>query len=171
MNPNTLTKPSDQYTHQSYIPPNPKYFDYENRYGVPTNNQKYVVDVSPTPIIHTAGIEGFLQQKHDVVTYRIQMLYSEMGLRSYINGQILYRINYDQCTCKNLIIARGDEFLDRQRMDLENKILDLEQEKRREETAFFRDISFLNKDLRFARIEALEEKQKQALCLNMEATI
>jgi hypothetical protein len=131
----------------------------------------YDVNTPATPIHPSAGIEGFLQQKNDVVTYKIQMLYSEMGLRSYINGQILYRINYDQCTCKNLIFQKGTEFLDRQRMELEQKILDLEQEKRREETAFFRDLSFLNKELRFARIEALEEKQKQALCLNMEVPI
>jgi len=163
--------PSDQYTRQSYVPPDPKYFDYENRYGIPKNNQKYVVDVAPAPVLLTAGIEGFLQQKNEVITYRMQMLYSEMGLRSYINGQILYRINCDQCTCQSLIMQRGTEFFDRQRMDLDNKILDFEQEKRREKTAFFRDLSFLNKELSFARIEALEEKQKQALFLNMEATI
>lgn len=154
-----------------YIPPNPKYFDYENRYTSPHKNQLYPVDLTPTPISNTSGIEDFLEQRQDVINVRIQMLYSEMGVRSYINGQLLYRINYDQCTCQNLIMARGEEFLDRQRMDLENKILDLEQEKRREETALFRDLSFLNKEMRFARIEAMEEKQKQALCLNQEAII
>ena len=53
-------------------------------------------------------------------------------------------------------------------MELENKILALEQEKRREEAAFFRDLSFLTKELRFAKVEALDEHHKQALCLNME---
>jgi hypothetical protein len=131
----------------------------------------YTVDAADTPAVDTFGIEGFLQQKQDVITYKIQLLYSEMTLRSYLNGQIVYRINCDQCTCQNLILARGEHFLDRQRMDLEKKILDLEQEKRREQTAFFRDLSFLSKELRFARIEALEENQKQALCLNMEAAL
>ena len=154
-----------------YIPPDPKYFDYENRYTSSHKSQLYPVDLTPTLISGSTGIEDFLQQKQDVINTKIQMLYSEMGVRSYINGQLLYRINYDQCTCQTLIMARGDEFLDRQRMELENKILDLEQEKRREETAFFRDLSFLNKELRFARIEAMEEQQKQALCLNQEAMI
>ncbi len=165
----TLSMPSSRYTQKLHVPPDPKYFDYENRYNIPGSSQRYAVDISPTPVTHTAGIEGFLQQKQDIVTYKIQMLYSEMGQRSYINGHIIYRINYDQCTCQNLIMARGSEFLDRQRMQLENKILDLEQEKRREESAFFRDLSFLTKELRFAKIEAMEEKQKQALCLDMEA--
>ena len=53
----------------------------------------------------------------------------------------------------------GEEFFDKKRMDLEQKILDLEQEKRREEASFFRDISFLNKELRDTLIEKLEEKQ------------
>ena len=91
------------------------------------------------------------------------MLYSEMGVRSYINGQILYRINYDQCTCKNLIMARGDEFLDRQRMDLENKILDLEQEKRREETAFFRDFKFLEQGAALCQNRGAGRKTKTGL--------
>lgn len=170
MIPNPLTNPSVDYSRQLYFPPDPKYFDYENRYGI-SKSQTYAKEVAPIPVTTEAGIEGFLQQKNDVIDYKIQILYSEMGLRSYINSQILYRINCDQCTCQNLIMARGEEFLDRQRMDLEKKIIDLEQEKRREETAFFRDLSFLNKELRFARIEALEEKQKQAMCLNMEVPI
>jgi hypothetical protein len=54
-------------------------------------------------------------------------------------------------------------------VELERKIIDLEQEKRREEKDFFKDLMFLNKELRFAKIEEMEEKQKQALCLDQEA--
>ena len=68
-------------------------------------------------------------------------------------------------------MARGDEFFDRQRIDLENKILDLEAEKRREETALFRDLSFLSKELRFEKVSALEEQHKQALFKSMEEPI
>ena len=122
-------------------------------------------------MVKTLGIEEFMQQKQDINRYKIEMLYTVMGIRSYINDKLLYRINYDQCICRNLIMSRGDEFFDRQRIDLENKILDLEAEKRREETAFFRDLSFLNKELRFEKVSALEEQHKQALCLNMEESI
>ena len=165
---NNLATPSARYDPQPYSPPDPKYFDYENRYRPSKKSHLYDVPKDPVPVTHAPGIETFLEQKKDLNRYRIQMLYTEMGVRSYINGQLLYRINSDQCTCQNLIMARGNEFLDRQRMELENKILDLEQEKRREEAAFFRDLSFLNKELRFAKVEALDEHHKQALCLNME---
>ena len=156
---------------QSYIPPDPKYFDYENRCQISNKNPMYGVGAPTKLDSHNSGIENFLQQKQDVITYKIQMLYSEIGQRSCINDKLLYRINQDQCSCQNLIMGRGPVFLDRQRIELENKILDLEKEKRREETAFFSDLSFLNKELRFARVEALEEKQKQAMCLDMEAKI
>jgi hypothetical protein len=163
--------PSHQSTGQPYLPPDPKYFDYEDRYHSPHVKQSYAVPITHAPMVKTHGIEEFMQQKQDINRYKIKMLYTVMGIRSYINDQLLYRINYDQCICRNLIMSRGDEFFDRQRIDLENKILDLEAEKRREETAFFRDLSFLNKELRFEKVSALEEQHKQALCLNMEESI
>jgi len=52
---------------------------------------------------------------------------------------------------------------DKKRMDVERKIIDLEQEKRREQTDYFRDILFLKKELRETLIEKLEEKQRLAL--------
>ena len=48
-------------------------------------------------------------------------------------------------------------------MDVERKIIDLEQEKRREQTDYFRDILFLKKELRETLIEKLEEQQRLAL--------
>lgn len=171
MIPNISNHPSNPYPTLSYIPPNPKYFDYENRYGRLKKNKMYVTEPKLSANDYATGIEQFLEQKQDLNRYKIQLLYTEIGVRSYINGQLLYRINQDQCTCQNLIMARGDRFLDRQRIELENRILDLEAEKRREEAAFFRDLSFLNRELRQARIETLDEYHKQAMCLNMEAII
>ncbi|WP_419656022.1 hypothetical protein [Desulfosarcina variabilis] len=165
------SQPTERYAHQPYLPPDPNYFDYENRYRPAVSSPLYTAVDDPMSATYTPGIEEFLRQKQDLNRYKIEMLYTAMGVRSYISGQLLYRINYDQCTCRNLILSRGGEFFDRQRIDLENKILDLEAEKRREETAFFRDLSFLNKELRFAKIEALEEQHKQALCQNMEESI
>jgi len=50
--------------------------------------------------------------------------------------------------------------MDRRRIELEEKILDLEQEKRREKAGYFRDVLFLRKELRESLIEKLEEEQK-----------
>ena len=52
------------------------------------------------------------------------------------------------------------------RIELERKIIDLEQDKRMEQTSYFRDIMFLKKDLREALIEKLEENQKTEMLLD-----
>ena len=50
-------------------------------------------------------------------------------------------------------------------VELERKIIDLEQEKRKEKAGYFNDILFLKKELRETLIEKLEEEQK-AMILN-----
>jgi hypothetical protein len=55
---------------------------------------------------------------------------------------------------------------DRNRIDIERKIIDLDQEKRMEQTSYFRDILFLRKELRDAFIEKLEENQKTEMLLD-----
>jgi hypothetical protein len=65
-----------------------------------------------------------------------------------------------------MIYERGDHLWDKNRLELEHKIIDLEQDKRREESNYFRDISFIQKELRESLIEKKEEEQKANLLLN-----
>jgi len=96
------------------------------------------------------------------------MLLSEIYQRQTIKKDNLYRINLDQCSFKNLIFDMGDSVWDKRRSELESKIIDLEQEKRREQTSFFGDILFLRKELRESLIEKLEDKQKAGLLINQK---
>jgi hypothetical protein len=114
------------------------------------------------------GIEQIFQQKQEIIDSKIQMLYVEMGSRVTLKEKNLYSINNDQCSFRSLIYQMCNYVFDRRRVEFEQKIIDLEQEKRREEKDFFKDLMFLNKELRFAKIEEMEEKQKQALCLDQE---
>jgi len=154
-----------------YIPPDPKYFDYENRYAFPLPNQNSQYFITPSPLETETGIDIIFKQKQDMIDTKIHMLYSEIGERSSLKKNNLYRIDYDQCSFRNLINTVCGYVYDRRRVELEQKIIDLEEEKRREESNFFRDIMFLTKELRFAKIEEMEEKQKQALCLDQEVMI
>ena len=108
----------------------------------------------------------FIQNKQETILSRMKLLYDEIGYRSKLKDKNIYQINWDQCACKSLIYTMGEDIFDKKRIELERKILDLEQEKRREEASFFKDISFLNKELRDTLIEKLEEKQKAALILS-----
>ena len=112
------------------------------------------------------GLEQLMFQKKEIIDSRIQMLVSEIYQRHKLQNDNLYRICLDQCTCQNLILLMGENSLDNKRIELERKIIDLEQEKRRERTGYFRDILFLRKDLRETLIDKLEEEQKAKIFMN-----
>ena len=112
------------------------------------------------------GLEKLMFQKKEIIDSRIQMLVSEIYQRHNLKKENMYQICLDQCTCQNLILLMGENSLDNKRIELERKIIDLEQEKRRERTGYFRDILFLRKDLRETLIEKLEEEQKAKIFMN-----
>ena len=109
------------------------------------------------------GLEQLMFQKQEIIHSKIQMLLSEIYQRHTLQNDNLYRISLDQCACRNLIFDMGDHLWDKKRLDFERKIIDLEQEKRREQTGYFKDVLFLRKELRETLIEKLEDKQKEAL--------
>lgn len=109
------------------------------------------------------GLDMFLGLRQEVLDTKIGLLTNEIDTRQQLKQANLYRMNLDQCECQNQIMLLGQHLWDKRRMQLEQHILRLEEEKRREETSCFRDIMFLNKELRLALIEGLEERQKAAM--------
>jgi hypothetical protein len=114
------------------------------------------------------GLEQFMCQRKELIDSKIQMVFSEINQRYQLKEENLYQINLDQCSCRTFAYMLGDHVWDRRKIDLERKIIDLEQEKRREKTNFFRDILFLRKELRESMIEKLEEEQKSRLLTSQE---
>jgi len=94
------------------------------------------------------------------------MVLYEINQRRIMKDENLHQIDLDQCACINLIYHIGKEYKDRRRVDIEKKIIDLEQDKRRERASYFKDILFLRKELRESLIEKLEEDQKLSLFAN-----
>lgn len=127
--------------------------------------------VIPAPSVQQlpfpTGLEGLLYQRQEIIHSKIQLLLSEITQRRILKDQNLYHIDVDQCACRNIIYLIGSHYLDRRRVDIERKIIDLEQEKRREKSDYFRDILFLRKELRESLIEKLEEDQKTEVFMNM----
>ena len=112
------------------------------------------------------GLEDLLYQRQEVIDSKIRMVLTEIDQRRIMKDYHLHRIDLDQCTCHNLIYHIGKDYKDRRRVDIEKKILDLEQEKRRERADYFRDILFLRKELRESFIEKLEEDQRADVFTN-----
>ena len=108
------------------------------------------------------GIESLLAQQADLVDYRVQMIVEEIKERRRILERNIYSINLDQCAHRDIILFRSEDIWDKYRFKLEEEILGLEENKRREESAYFRDILFLKRELRDSLIERKEEDHKAA---------
>jgi len=154
----------------TYAPPLITYL-YPKRYGYPHASPAYniALPVERKAVSYATGLglEGLLYQKQEVINSKIQMVLTEINQRRIMKDYHLYRIDLDQCACQNLISFIGTHYKDKRRIDIEKKIIDLDQEKRRERAAYFRDILFLRKELRESFIEKLEEDQKAEIFINL----
>ena len=144
-----------------------KYF-YPVRYGYNKTVLLYSLSLPyyQKPAASSPGLEDLLGQRQDVIDAKIRMILKEIDQRRILKDDNLYRICLDQCTCKTLIHQLGVPYIDKRWLDLEKKTIDLEQEKRKEITSYFRDILFLRKELRESVIENLEETQKLDIFMN-----
>jgi len=153
------------YKPLSYVHMYPQYF-YPERYTAGVGyNRSYLLE-SPEKSFFGGGLDDLMLKRSKIIDSKIHLLLSDIYQRREFQKEHIYRIYLDQCNCRNLIFQLDEEIWDRKRMDIERKIIDLEQEKRMEQTSYFRDILFLKKDLREALIEKLEEKQKTDMLLN-----
>ena len=142
---------------------------YPKRYGyadsMPPDSGTLSLDRKSS---YPTGLEGLLYQRQEVIHSKIRMVLTEIDQRRVMKDYHIHRIDLDQCTCRNLIYFIGKHYMDRRRLDMEKKIIDLEQEKRRERAAYFRDILFLRKELRESFVEKLEEDQKADIFMNQQ---
>ena len=162
----TSTQPESQRHPGLYVPIDPRYLYIENRYPVTKTYNTHPLSTDTMALPYGLGVDHFIKQKQQVILSKILMLNSEIYQRHSLKGENLYHINLDQLTCRNLIYNMGEDVMDKRRIELERKIIDLEQEKRREKGNYFRDILFLRKELRGSLIEKLEEEQKASLLIN-----
>ena len=150
-----------------YVPLDPKYLYTENKTvmknGDYQNNLFSAEYKEPTLGV---GLEQLMGQRQEILSSKMKLLHSEIYKRHELADSNLYQINLDQCTCRNLIYRIGDEFFDKKRIELERKIIDLEEEKRREKANSFKDILFLQKEVRETLIEKQEEEQKANMLIN-----
>jgi len=147
-----------------YPPMDPKYLYPEKNPAI--NGYHVGLPYTDSNDQYGHGLEDLMLQRQEIIHSKIHMLVSDIYQRHKLRDENLYRICLDQCAFRNLIYQIGDYVWDRNRVELERKIIDLEQEKRREKTMYFSDILFLRKELRESLIEDLEEKQKAALLLD-----
>ena len=109
------------------------------------------------------ALDRLLAQRGELIGSRIELILADMGQRREIKDQNLYRINLDQCAVRSVVLFRGEHVWDKYRFKLEEKLLGLEEEKRQEESGYFKDILMLKKELRDYLIQHQEEAHKTGL--------
>ena len=147
------------------LPFDPKYF-YR---GVSDYRPAAVMLEQPQDQYHSPGwdrdLEEMLGLKRQVIDYKVQLVLAEIEQRRQVKESNLYRIDQDQCAIRNMVIWLGEHVWDKRRIQLEGRIWDLEEEKRKEQASYFKDLLFLNKEMRESLVEGLEERQKADLFL------
>ena len=163
---NTPTKgDAGKNTPELYVPNDPKYiYAGANMVDVRYDWKSSYFDSDSS--ITGDGFEQLISQRQNLIFSNLEMLYTEIYKRHKVKEMNIYGINIDQCSFKNLIYQMNDYIWDKNRIELEQKIIDLEQEKRKEEANCFKDTLFIQKELRQSLIEKLEEEQKANLFMN-----
>ena len=97
-----------------------------------------------------ASIEDFFKSKLQRTGSRIETLIEAIDKRRLIREQNLFHIEQDLAHCQGMLFDLGYKIYsrDRQWADIERKKLDLYREKRLEESAYFKDLTFLGKEMR-----------------------
>ncbi len=116
------------------------------------------------------SIDEIFEDRLDLIRSKIDLILLQLSQRKTIHHDVIYGIQKDTCRAYDLLSAWGTEIyrVDRDRLKIERMKFDLEQQKRRETTDYFKDTSLLNRELREALIQYQEEAQKNSLISGME---
>ena len=102
------------------------------------------------PGVCSSGVETMLGSKISRAEDRIETLIEAIDKRRLIKEVNLYGIERDVTQCQNLLFDMGYKIYrrDKEWASLETKKIDLERDRRMEQSAYFRDITLLGKELR-----------------------
>jgi hypothetical protein len=109
--------------------------------------------------------ETIFKDRITLIRSKIELILLQLYQRKRINRQVLYQIEQDSCGVQNLCFALpdGGYQMSPAKLSVERMRFDLQKEKRMEETSYFRDTGMLNKDLKDALIQYMEEVQKVSI--------
>ena len=109
--------------------------------------------------------DEIFKDRLDLIRSKLELILLQLNQRKSINQKILYQIDKDSCKVQtlNFEMGPGAYEMGRERLTLEQMQFDLKQQKRMEETSYFKDTGLLNTQLKDTLIEYMEEKQKSAL--------
>lgn len=138
---------------------------YDRPYRLPSYLNFPPVEYTPleNPIQKPSSLEAILNSKKDIILERLAMLKVAMQERRNIQANVLTGIYHDQTACQNQLFAIENLYDPKLNTDWEKRKLDLDKEKRQHQTAYFRDLSMIQTEMREAMLEYFKENQMEDL--------
>jgi hypothetical protein len=118
------------------------------------------------PVISTSDddtLDSILNSKRDLLLDKLAMLSQALGERRKIKTDVFQNIQKDSTWCQNQIFEIEKLYDPKLEREWQRNILDLNRERRQERTAYFRDVSMIQKELRDTMLEYIKERQMDAL--------
>ena len=118
------------------------------------------------PLLSTSdddSLDAILNSKKDLLMDKLSMLWQALDERRKIKTGIFHTIQKDSIWCQNQIFEIEKLYDPKLEKDWKNRMLDLNREQRQERTAYFRDVSMIQQELRDTMLEYIKERQMDVL--------
>ncbi len=142
------------------------YTPIKAQYGSPLGPDRYAGGYAGSVSAAADPLEQIMGEKKQLLQSKIEMLLAGIEQRRKIKQDNMYRIDLDSCDVNTMIFQLPPYRkygIDRERLTLERMKKDLEKQRRAEEVNYFRDLSFMQKDLIETAIQYLGEQNKQRI--------
>ena len=109
------------------------------------------------------SLDAILNSKRDLLFDKLAMLTQALDERRKITTDIFANIQKDSTWCQNQIFEIEKLYDPKLEREWKRNMLDLRKERRQERTAYFRDLTMIQKELRDTMLEYFKEKQMEDL--------
>jgi len=118
------------------------------------------------PVISTSdedSLDAILNSKKDLLMDKLAMLSTALDERKKITTDLFENIQNDSTWCQNQIFEIEKLYDPKLEREWKRNMLDLNRERRQEQTAYFRDLTMIQQELRDTMLEYIKEKQMDLL--------
>lgn len=121
-----------------------------------------------TPCVDST--DNMFEDRLSLIRSKLELILLQLAERKKINRKILYQIDQDGCYIQNLYFELGPKAygLSSEKLTLNKMNLDLERQRRTEQTAYFNDTANLNRDLKDTLVQYMDEVQKNKMLTEEE---
>ena len=119
---------------------------------------------NPLPITSDDdSLDAILNSKKDLLMDKLAMLTQALGERRQIKTDLFQNIQKDSTWCQNQIFGIEKLYDPKLEREWKRNMLDLNRERRQEQTSYFRDLTMIQQELRDTMLEYIKERQMDSL--------